>query len=217
MQLRMAEWETPIRRHRDVCAFLPGLSAFKAPELRTALSPLPGSLRALRRVPPASGDAGGHEGAITPGARALTGLTLVWMGGLLWLAFQNHVWARDFVQAMWPLFIVIVGVSTVAIVTDGDTAAGKVALVAGVAIVFLAQFGIVPEATLQILGPWALALVGVAIALSGLGHRARPAAERTASRTEAGRRGMAQAHPHAARLPNGLVHDTPEYQRAKAS
>jgi hypothetical protein len=66
------------------------------------------------------------------------------MGGLLWLAFQNYGWARDFVQAMWPLFIVIVGVSTVAIVTDGDTAAGKVALVAGVAIVFVAKFGGVP-------------------------------------------------------------------------
>ena len=190
MQLKVAEWETPIRGHRDVCTFLPGLSAVRAP----------------RRVPPAIGDAGGDAGAVTPGARMLTGLALIGMGGLLWLAFQGHVWARDFVQAMWPLFIVIVGVSTVVIVTDGDTVAGKVAVVAGMAIVLLAKFGVVPEVTLQTLGPWALALVGAAIPLSGLGRRARSVATTTATGTEASPQRLARAHD-----------DTPEYQRAKAS
>jgi hypothetical protein len=136
----------------------------------------------------------------------LTGLALIGMGGLLWLAFQGHVWARDFVQAMWPLFIVIVGVSTVVIVTDGDTVAGKVAVVAGMAIVLLAKFGVVPEVTLQTLGPWALALVGAAIPLSGLGRRARSVATTTATGTEASPQRLARAHD-----------DTPEYQRAKAS
>jgi hypothetical protein len=136
------------------------------------------------------------------------------MGGLLWLAFQGHVWARDFVQAAWPLFILTAGFCTVMIVTDRDALAGKIGIVAGVAILFMARLGIMPEATLLTLAPWALIVTGAVIALSGLGLRVRPAAERPTIRMEDGLRGTMRERERCLHHPFG--HGT-SGRRAQAS
>jgi hypothetical protein len=90
------------------------------------------------------------------------------MGGLLWLASQGHVWARDLVVTAGPLFILAAGILAVIIVTDHDDLVGKSGIVAGVAFLFMARFGIVPEATILTLGPWPLIVMGTVIALSGV-------------------------------------------------
>jgi hypothetical protein len=95
------------------------------------------------------------------------------MGGLLWLASQGHVWARDLVAAAGPLFILAAGILAAIVVTDHEDIAGRSGIVAGVAILAMARFGIVPEATILTLGPWALVVMGAVIGVSGLGIRGR--------------------------------------------
>jgi hypothetical protein len=111
------------------------------------------------------------------GSRALTGLALVAMGGLLMLASGGPSWASDLIRGAWPLFILAVGFVTVIVVTDRDDVVGKLSVVAGLVILFAARFGIMPEEALRALGPWAFVLAGLAIALSGVGLRARPAGQ----------------------------------------
>jgi hypothetical protein len=120
-----------------------------------------------------------YEDAVTPRVRVLTGLALVAMGGLLMLAAGGHTWAIDLVRGAWPLFILAVGFVTVIIVTDRDDVVGKLSVGAGLVILFAARLGIVPEATLRELGPWAFILAGLAIALSGVGLHGRPVAPDT--------------------------------------
>jgi hypothetical protein len=108
------------------------------------------------------------------------------VGGLLWLAFQGHVWARDLVAGVWPLFVLAAGTVAAIIVTDRHDIMGTSGISAGVAVLFMAWLGMVPEATAPTLGPWALVVMGAGIALSGLGPRARPVGEGLASGTDAG-------------------------------
>ncbi len=214
MQLRTAVSGNPARAHGGDVTFRPRLSARVAPRPRTE-RPASSSVRMLRRAPQAIDAAGGRDTALTPGSRVLTGLTLVVMGGLLWAAFQGHTWARDLVQAAWPLFILTAGFCTVMIATDRDDVAGRIGIVAGVVVLFAARIGLVPDAVLLTIGPWAFVLVGLAIALSGLGLRARPAVEGTATETEVDPRGTARTYeprPHPA-----FVSDTSRRQRARAS
>jgi hypothetical protein len=162
------------RDGRDVASW-PRLwvpTASRPPAERGASS---SSVRELRMPPhePAIPGTGNDEEAVTRRTRVLTGLALVGMGGLLLLASGGHPWARDVVRGAWPLFILAVGFCTVMVVTDRDDVVGKMSVVVGVAIVFVARFGIVPGATLLVLGPWAFVLAGLAIALSGVKLRAR--------------------------------------------
>jgi hypothetical protein len=142
------------------------------------------------------------------------------MGGLLWLASQGHVWAQDLVVAAGPLLILIAGILAVMIVTDHDAVAGKSGIVAGVAILVMARFGIVPEATVLTLGPWALIVMGMVIALAGLGRHARsgPAwlvGAGVAARPDAD--SLDAAREYEPRLNSPLKNGTSGRQRAKAS
>lgn len=96
------------------------------------------------------------------------------MGGLLLLASEGHSWASDLVRAAWPLFILAVGFCAVIVVTDREDVVGRASVIIGVAILFLARFGVMPEATLHTVGPWAFILAGLTIALSGVWLRVQP-------------------------------------------
>ena len=147
---------------------------------------------------------------MTPESRVLTGLALVVMGGLLWLAFQEHVWARPR-PGPWPLFILIAGFCAVLIVTDRDRVVGKIGIVAGVSLLLMARLGLVPELELRTLGPWAVALAGAAIALSGFWLRGRPIDERTEADAQGAARGCEQP------LQRAFARDTSGRHQAKAS
>jgi hypothetical protein len=123
------------------------------------------------------------------------------MGGLLWLAFQGHVWAREIVAGAWPLFILGVGTVAVMVVTDRNDIMGKSVLIAGAAIMLVAALGSAPEATLVTLGPWALVVMGAVLALGGLGPRGRPVGEGAAIGTDVRSLDTRRAYKHGLNLP----------------
>jgi hypothetical protein len=150
------------------------LTAATASPAGVESAPSSRSVHLLGMIPqPAPDDAGVQEPAASIRSRVYTGLALVAMGGLLMLAWAGHPWAVDLVRGAWPLFILAVGFCTVMVVTDPDDIVGKVSVVAGLVILFTGRFGIMPEATLRTLGPWAFVMAGLAIALSGVGLRVR--------------------------------------------
>ena len=167
-----------LERRRDGRDFAswPRLSVPTAPRPPTERGASSSSVRELRMPPhePAIPGAGDYEEAATRRSRVFTGLALVAMGGLLMLASGGHPWAIDLVRGAWPLFILAVGFCTVMVVTDRDDVVGKLGVVAGLAILFAARLGIMPEATLRELGPRAFVLAGLAIALSGVELHVRP-------------------------------------------
>jgi hypothetical protein len=168
------------RDGRDFASW-PRLSVSTEPRPPTGREAASSSVRELSMPAhePAMPGAGSGEDAATPRVRVLTGLALVAMGGLLMLTSAGYPWAIDLVRGAWPLFILAVGFVTVIVVTDRDDVVGKLSVVAGLVILFAARFGIVHEATLRELGPWAFILAGLAIALSGVEIHGRPVAPDT--------------------------------------
>jgi hypothetical protein len=159
--------------------------------------------------------AGGLDAARVRGSRMLTGLTLVAIGGLLWLAGHEHAWARELVRDASPLLILVVACCIAMIVTDRDDVVGKLGIAAGVGLLFMARLDLVPEPMLRTLGIWAFVLVGAALAISGLRRRARTVDEGTVAVAETNPQSPAPAYaqvPHPAFGRYGT-----ERQRAKAS
>jgi hypothetical protein len=139
-----------------------------------------------------AGTADARDEAPTRGARVLTGLATAAMGVLVWLASLGHVWAWDIAVAAGPLLILAAGILAAIILTDRDEAPGRYAIAAGLALLFAASLGIVPEAIFATLAPWALVALGTVIALSGPGLLSRSATERTAAARSGTTRGDGQ-------------------------
>lgn len=162
------------RDGRDFASW-PRLTVPTAPRPPTQRGALSSSVRALRMPPhvPTMPSVGTYEDAATPRVRVLTGLALVAMGGLLMLASEGRYWVVDLVRGAWPLSILAVGTSMVMMATDRDDVVGKLSVGAGLVILFAASLGLIPEATLREVGPWAFVLAGLAVALSGVVRRVR--------------------------------------------